>query len=205
MPSSDSELERSARRVYPTPARSCATGLDRRVENPAETAEFPKTLRKPQSFGKETLSVLFPRPRSAGPLDETIAKRGFRRFSGCLDVDEAHHRRRDNPFYTPGGGCVERRGTLNLCGFHRPKSRGRRSRQGSGKRGGVQVVYFYYRSDVRLYLLMGDGRRQGGAARPLPHRSRHGGAARPGAVRDRRRVPALAALLYLILTKARVG
>jgi hypothetical protein len=48
----------------------------------------------------------------------------------------------------------------------------------------VQVVYFYYRSDVRLYLLMGDRRRQGGAARPLPHRSRHGGAARPGAVRS---------------------
>jgi hypothetical protein len=43
---------------------------------------FPKTLRKPQSFGKETLSVSFPRPRSAGLLDETIAKRGFRRFSG---------------------------------------------------------------------------------------------------------------------------
>ena len=49
----NSELERSARRVYPTLARSCATGLDRRVENPAETAKFPKTLRKPQSFGKE--------------------------------------------------------------------------------------------------------------------------------------------------------
>jgi mRNA-degrading endonuclease RelE of RelBE toxin-antitoxin system len=28
------------------------------------------------------------------------------------------------------------------------------SRQGSGKRGGVRVVYFYYRSDVPLYLLM---------------------------------------------------
>jgi RelE toxin of RelEB toxin-antitoxin system len=27
-------------------------------------------------------------------------------------------------------------------------------RQGSGKRGGVRVVYFYYRSDVPLYLLM---------------------------------------------------
>ena len=79
------------------------------------------------------------------------------------------------------------------------------SRQGSGKRGGVQVVYFYYRSDVRLYLLMGDRRRQGGAARPLPHRSRHGGAARPGAVQDRHRAPALAAQLYLILTKARDG
>jgi hypothetical protein len=43
---------------------------------------FPKTLRKPQSFGKETLSVPFPRLRSTAPLDETIAKRGFRRFSG---------------------------------------------------------------------------------------------------------------------------
>jgi hypothetical protein len=38
-----------------------------------------------------------------------------------------------------------------------------------------------------------------------PHRSRHGGAARPGAVQDRRRAPALAVQLYLILTKARVG
>jgi hypothetical protein len=27
------------------------------------------------------------------------------------------------------------------------------SRQGSGKRGGVRVAYFYYRSDVPLYLL----------------------------------------------------
>jgi len=32
MPSSDSELERSKRRVYPTPARSCATVVDRRVD-----------------------------------------------------------------------------------------------------------------------------------------------------------------------------
>jgi hypothetical protein len=28
------------------------------------------------------------------------------------------------------------------------------SRQGSGKRGGVRVSYFYYRADVPLYLLM---------------------------------------------------
>jgi hypothetical protein len=28
------------------------------------------------------------------------------------------------------------------------------SRQGSGKRGGVRVIYFYYRADVPLYLLM---------------------------------------------------
>jgi hypothetical protein len=28
------------------------------------------------------------------------------------------------------------------------------SRQGSGKRGGVRVIYFYHRSDVPLYLLM---------------------------------------------------
>ena len=27
-------------------------------------------------------------------------------------------------------------------------------RQGSGKRGGVRVIYFYYRADVPLYLLM---------------------------------------------------
>jgi hypothetical protein len=52
MPSSDSELERSARRVYPTPARSCATGLDRGVENPAETAEFPKNPAGTAEFPK---------------------------------------------------------------------------------------------------------------------------------------------------------
>ena len=28
------------------------------------------------------------------------------------------------------------------------------SRQGSGKRGGVRVIYFYYRADVPIYLLM---------------------------------------------------
>jgi hypothetical protein len=28
------------------------------------------------------------------------------------------------------------------------------SRQGSGKQGGVRVIYFYYRADVPLYLLM---------------------------------------------------
>ena len=28
------------------------------------------------------------------------------------------------------------------------------SRQGSGKRGGVRMIYFYHRSDVPLYLLM---------------------------------------------------
>jgi hypothetical protein len=28
------------------------------------------------------------------------------------------------------------------------------SRQGSGKRGGVRVIYFYYRADVPIYLLI---------------------------------------------------
>ncbi|HJU16457.1 MAG TPA: type II toxin-antitoxin system RelE/ParE family toxin [Stellaceae bacterium] len=28
------------------------------------------------------------------------------------------------------------------------------SRRGSGKRGGVRVIYFYYRTDMPLYLLM---------------------------------------------------
>jgi hypothetical protein len=34
------------------------------------------------------------------------------------------------------------------------RSRGLRWPQGSGKRGGVRVIYFYYRADVPLYLLM---------------------------------------------------
>jgi hypothetical protein len=62
---------------------------------------------------------------------------------------------------------MDRRGAFGLRGFHRAKSRGWRfdpetggvrkvrwSREGSGKRGGVRVIYFYYRADVPLYLLM---------------------------------------------------
>ena len=53
MPGSDSELEKSARRVNPTPARSCATVVDRRVD------ADPSATRWRMDAGREALLVRY--------------------------------------------------------------------------------------------------------------------------------------------------
>jgi hypothetical protein len=83
------------------------------------------------------------------------------------DVDEADYGCRNGRVHAPGGGCLDRARTTDFHRLHCTKSRGRRfdpqmggvrkvrwSRQGTGKRGGVRVIYFYHAPDMPLYLLM---------------------------------------------------